>query len=122
MTDTGVSTPQAYRELDNIYCDFVGYNYSKKKYESITSAIEEKNINKICEHMFNIFEEAIAVEHSSVNQIKNLMKKHGALKAMMSGSGPSVFGIFTKEDAAKALCDELQKSGAKAKVCIPITK
>jgi len=120
MTDTGVSTPQAYRELDNIYCDFVGYNYSKKKYESITSAIEEKNINKICEHMFNIFEEAIAVEHSSVNQIKNLMKKHGALKAMMSGSGPSVFGIFPDEKTAKLAEDELKTQGVAAFYCNPV--
>ena len=50
------------------------------------------------------------------------MKKHGAQKAMMSGSGPSVFGIFTDEKKASALCDELIKNGANAKVCVPITK
>lgn len=122
MTDSGVSTPQAYRELDNIYCDFVGYNYNKKNYDGIISAIDEKNIDKICEHMFNIFEEAIAVEHSSVNKIKTLMKKHGAIKSMMSGSGPSVFGIFTDKERANSLCDELIKKGAKAKVCVPISK
>lgn len=122
MTDTGVSTPQAYKELDNIYCDFVGYNYSKEKFDGLVSAIGQKSIDGVCEHMFNIFEEAIAVEHSSVNQIKNLMKKHGAHKAMMSGSGPSVFGIFTDEKKANTLCDELIKKGAKAKVCVPITK
>lgn len=122
MTDTGVSTPQAYRELDNIYCDFVGYNYSKEKFDELISAIDQKNLDGVCEHMFNIFEEAIAVEHSSVNKIKNLMKKHGAQKAMMSGSGPSVFGIFTDEKKASALCDELIKNGANAKVCVPITK
>ena len=122
MTDTGVSTPQAYKELDNIYCDFVGYNYNKQSYDGMVSSIEEKDINNICKHMFNIFEEAIAVEHSSVNAIKNLMKKHGAAKAMMSGSGPSVFGIFTDEEKANTACNELVKKGAKAKVCNPISK
>lgn len=122
MTENGVSTPQAYKELDNIYCDFVGYKYSADKLKKILNAMSENNISDMCRNMFNIFEEAIAVEHSSVNQIKNIMKKSGAVHAMMSGSGPSVFGIFTNKDQADAVCDELIKKGAKAKVCIPINK
>ena len=122
MSDTGVSTPQAYKELDNIYCDFVGYNYSKEKLDSLIDAMAQKNIEAMCASMFNIFEEAIAIEHVSVNQIKNIMKKHGAIKAMMSGSGPSVFGIFTKESAAASACKVLKGMGARAKICRPIQK
>ena len=122
MTESGVSTPQAYKELDNIYCDFVGYRYSKDKFDNILAAIEEKNIEEMCKNMFNIFEEAIAVEHSSVNFIKNVMKKNGAHQSMMSGSGPSVFGIFTNKDQANAVCNELIKKGSMAKVCVPVTK
>lgn len=122
MSDTGVSTPQAYKELDNIYCDFVGYNYSKEKLDSLKESMVQKNINGMCASMFNIFEEAIAIEHVSVNQIKNIMKKHGALKAMMSGSGPSVFGIFTSESDAANACKVLKGMGARAKICRPIQK
>ena len=122
LSGAGVSTPQAYKELDNIYCDFVGYNYSKEKQDSLIEAMKAKDIDKLCSSMFNIFEEAIAVEHSSVNEIKKVMKKHGAHKAMMSGSGPSVFGIFTQENGAVAACKELKNMGAKAKVCRPVTK
>ena len=85
-------------------------------------AMTQKDIGGMCASMFNIFEEAIAIEHVSVNQIKNIMKKHGALKAMMSGSGPSVFGIFTNESDAANACKVLKGMGARAKICRPIQK
>lgn len=122
MSSEGVSTPRAYKELDNIYCDFVGYNYSKDKLEALIDSMGANNLEGMCASMFNIFEEAIAIEHSSVNEIKKIMKKHGAIKAMMSGSGPSVFGIFADENKATLACKELKGKGAKAKVCRPITK
>ena len=121
-SNTGVSTPQAYKELDNIYCDFVGYKYSKDKFDLMLEAIEKKDVHGICANMFNIFEEAIAVEHSSVNKIKKTMMDHGAIKAMMSGSGPSVFGIFTEYDQAEKAQKQLLKMGAITKICKPITK
>ena len=121
-SNIGVSTPQAYKELDNIYCDFVGYKYSKEKLDNILVSMENKDINGISESMFNIFEEAIAVEHASVKEIKSIMSKSGACKSMMSGSGPSVFGLFTDEETAHFVCNKLLKYGAQAKVCKPITK
>lgn len=122
MPDAGVSTPQAYKELDNIYCDFVGYNYSREKLDGLIESMAAGDIKEMCENMFNIFEEAIAVEHSSVNQIKSIMKNYGAIKAMMSGSGPSVFGIFENESDAELACKDLKSKGAKAKICHPIAK
>ncbi len=121
-SNIGVSTPMAYKELDNIYSDFVGYKYSKAKLDNIIKAIKDKRINEICGSMFNIFEEAIAADHASVKEIKTIMLNNGAKKAMMSGSGPSVFGIFTDYDNATKACDELQETGAAVKVCKPISK
>ena len=49
--------------------------------------------------------------------IKDIMRKHGAKAACMSGSGPSVFGIFEdKDDAEKCLC-ELRKSYEQSYLC-----
>ena len=44
--------------------------------------------------MGNVFEPGIIAKYPVIQEIKDLMEKHGALKAMMSGSGPTVFGIF----------------------------
>ena len=121
-SNIGVSTPMAYKELDNIYCDFVGYTYSKEKLENITRAMRGENIDDMCTSMFNIFEEAIAADYSSVGEIKLILEKHGAKKAMMSGSGPSVFGIFTDREMAEKAYKELCNKGATAKICLPINK
>jgi 4-diphosphocytidyl-2-C-methyl-D-erythritol kinase len=122
MSNEGVSTPMAYKELDNIYCDFVGYNYSKNKLNNMITAIKNQDTKGLCSFMFNIFEEAIAVEHASVNQIKSIMSKYSPLKTMMSGSGPSVFGVFEDIESADKACLDLKKHGAAAKVCVPICK
>ena len=45
-------------------------------------------------HMENVFESGITRENPVIGQIKELMLENGALHAMMSGSGPTVFGIF----------------------------
>ena len=53
------------------------------------------------------------------SELKKIMLDSGAVDAMMSGSGPSVFGIFHSEKDAKLACD---KAGniAKAFVCKPV--
>lgn len=54
-----------------------------------------------------IFEPGIIGKYPVIREIKDLMEEHGALKAMMSGSGPTVFGIFDDkkkmEEAAAVL-------------------
>lgn len=122
MQNSNVSTCQAYKKLDNVYCNFLQYQYNKQAYENIISCLDENNIDDICENMFNIFEEIISTENQSVNQIKKLMKEYGAKNAMMSGSGPSVFGIFNDRKAADTICSKLIESGSESKVCIPINK
>ena len=46
-----------------------------------------------------------------VNQLKRTMKDFGACHAMMSGSGPTVFGLFDDEKTAKKAYDDMVKSG-----------
>lgn len=120
--NNGVATPQAYKELDNKYDGFWNYKYNKLKLDTIITAIERKDIKEICKNTFNIFEEVIAKEHVSVNKLKKIMKSGGALSSMMSGSGPSVFGIFTDFKKAEKTLDSLLKCGAKARICKPISK
>ena len=64
--------------------------------------------------MGNVLERVTIGEYPVIEEIKNVMKAHGALNAMMSGSGPTVFGLFRDRrmarEAQKAIRDrELAK-------------
>ena len=120
--ENGVATPQAYKELDDKYDGFWNYEYNKSKLDAMIAAIERKDIKELCNNTFNIFEEVIVKEHASVNRLKKIMKSASAETSMMSGSGPSVFGIFTDLKKAEKALEALLKCGAKAKICKPISK
>ena len=117
----GVSTPAAYKALDELYGNFKKRSpYSG--FESIYSALEKNDIRAIADSLYNIFEDVILPSHPSVTKIKQTMANAGALTAIMSGSGPSVFGIFDSEEKAKKACEKLKKDGIFAAVCYPIEK
>ena len=56
----------------------------------------------VAARLCNVFEEFLPEEYHEVFHIKNRLLELGALNAAMSGSGPTVFGIFREETAAKA--------------------
>ncbi len=114
-----VSTPKAYKDLDVKYNDFKTY-ITSFKYEKIIEAIKNSSVNDICDNIFNLFEEVIEPCEKSVILIKDILKKNGAMGAMMSGSGPSVFGVFDNLDAANLVANKLIKAGINAKACSPI--
>ncbi len=90
-----VSTPQAYKEIDNK--ESLGFADNN----AVIKAIKEKNVKDVCKGFFNVFEEVISKSHPEIEEIKKTMLDCGALGALMSGSGPSVFGIFENEDDAE---------------------
>ena len=69
--------------------------------------IESGDLRAMTEKMENVFEPGIIGRYHVIGEIKALMEEHGALRAMMSGSGPTVFGIFDDrkkmEEAAAVL-------------------
>ena len=69
---------------------------------------------------YNIFETVVPSVQACVNPIKDAMCKQGAIRSMMSGSGPSVFGIFEDREKASAACEALRSMGADAFVCHPV--
>ncbi len=102
----GISTPEMYREYDLKYspplCDAVENAFTGKS-ERLRVALENGNKEEIFSSMFNCFEEIAEMKVPKIREIKNAMLESNAKIAMMSGSGPSVFGIFEKEeDAEKA--------------------
>ena len=61
--------------------------------------------------MGNILETVTVKEFPVIREIKKLMKENGALGAMMTGSGPTVFGIYHNEKDIRKAYDALKQSG-----------
>ena len=117
----GVSTPWAYSMLDRKYRNFVCGTYIPHSAERLMSAIEAGKLTDIAANIYNIFESAIEPERTEVTIIKSQMSVGGALGAMMSGSGPSVFGIFDSKEKAEATLDNLKGFGVSAFLAEPIS-
>jgi 4-diphosphocytidyl-2-C-methyl-D-erythritol kinase len=73
------------------------------------NAIQSEDINGIIARLGNVFEEICTEKRPFVATIKALMLENGALGSVMSGSGPSVFGLYTDKAAAE-VCTQLLKS------------
>ena len=73
--------------------------------------IECGDLYAMASKMENVFEPGIIRQYPVIGNIKELMEEKGALKAVMSGSGPTVFGIFDNRDKMAAAARSLRKSG-----------
>lgn len=107
----GVSTPAAYHMLDTAY----GKKLPAKPEHWDTQHIQ--SWNDILPEMFNIFESVILPIHKEATACKKILEESGARVAMMSGSGPAVFGIFESEDTAEQAVTKLQAMGVAAFLC-----
>lgn len=77
----------------------------------IAENLKKKNLRGIAENMGNILETVTIKEFPVIREIKKLMKENGALGAMMTGSGPTVFGIYHNEKEIRKAYDALKQSG-----------
>ncbi len=109
----GVSTPKAYSMLDCMFDNFENYRPRKDLLKLLE---KENNVSG----MFNIFESAVIPSRPAVQKIKDILCENGADISMMSGSGPSVFGIFSSKEQASAAKDTLVGMGAIAHLCEPV--
>ena len=112
----GVSTPVAFKELDQKYDDFKQGGRSACPI-ALLEAMQAGDITAAAPHFHNLFEEVICPVRPFVDEMKCLMLKNGAAAAMMSGSGPSVWGLFESEKQAEKAQSELQIIGAQAFLC-----
>ena len=113
----GVSTPWAYGMLDKDYNNFAGYK--KRGVKALYEKIVAGDIS-FCDELFNLFEATVSRERPVVSEIKEIIEKHGARRAMMSGSGPSVFGVFANVKDAERASNEILKKGYFSCVAYPI--
>ena len=79
--------------------------------DQLVRNIEAKDLHAIAGHMGNVLESVTIPEYPIIAEIKAQMMKSGAINSMMSGSGPTVFGLFEDEETAKKAYDDMVKSG-----------
>ena len=72
--------------------------------------IENGDLYSMTSKMGNVFEPGIIGEYPVIKEIKDLMEENGALKAIMSGSGPTVFGIFDDKEKMEKAAEVLRES------------
>ena len=79
--------------------------------DRMIEAMKEKNLDLLCERMGNVLETVTIPAYPVIQEIKERMMVCGAAGAMMSGSGPTVFGIFHSPVQAKAAMKDLKVNG-----------
>lgn len=97
-----VSTRMVYEKLDALEIT------EHPDIEGVLSGLEKQNLEQIAGSMGNVLEQVTIDAYPVIEEIKDVMKREGALNAMMSGSGPTVFGIFANRQTAKRAQNRLK--------------
>ena len=105
VPDTRVSTKWAYNAYDEIAAK--NNNIRHPDMDQMRAAIEMEDFGCIPEFLGNVLEYATMPEYPIISKVKNIMMQNGAAGALMSGSGPSVYGLFMDEDKAGKAFDVL---------------
>lgn len=111
----GVSTAWAYKTYD------AGYDGPHPDNEAMLEAIHGGDAHKAAGLLCNVLEGVTETEHPVIVDYKRLMMEHGAMASMMSGSGPTVFGLVREKQQAWHLADTLKKYDGEAGVFVAET-
>ena len=111
IADEYVSTPMAYGELDRLYGDFKTERDSSHEgaFDSVIEAARSGKTDDLT--LYNIFENAVFGTCTKAEKIKRQMLDLGATHALMSGSGPSVFGVFRNSAQAESALESFKRDG-----------
>ena len=103
--DINVSTKFVY---ENLHADTLSYH---PDIDGMVQAIKEGSLEGITDRMGNVLETVTEKEYPVIARIKEEMKKAGAENALMSGSGPTVFGIYRQKEIAQKAYGILKEQG-----------
>ena len=99
----GMSTAEAYRELDAMT------DIRHPDIDGQIRALQEGSLAGVAERLGNVLEPVTVLHQPEVETIRNILLEAGAVGVRMSGSGPTVFGIFTEEEKALKACSVLKQ-------------
>ena len=97
-----VSTKMVYEKLDSHEIE------DHPDIDGILAGLKAGDLKKVAGSMGNVLERVTVDAYPVIDRIKKMMIKEGALNAMMSGSGPTVFGIFEEKATARKAADAIR--------------
>ena len=107
-----VSTKMVYEKLDSHEIE------DHPDIDGILAGLKAGDLKKVAGSMGNVLERVTVDAYPVIDQIKKMMIKEGALNAMMSGSGPTVFGIFEEKATARKAADAIRDAGLTKQVYV----
>ena len=102
--DFPISTPELFARIDScrVRC--------RPDTEGVLAALEAGDLGGVARRMYNVFEDVLAPrQQGAVGEIKHVLIECGALGANMSGTGPTAFGLFDREEAAREAFGRLRQ-------------
>ena len=103
--DLQVSTKYVYEHLD------AGESWQHPDIDGMRSAIESGSLPGVVSRLGNVLETVTAGAYPVIGQIKREMLTRGAMGSLMSGSGPTVFGIYGNREQARDARSRLEETG-----------
>lgn len=101
----GVSTKYVY---ENLHIETVTKH---PDIDGMIETIRQNDLQKMAAKMENVLETVTIKRYPEIDRMKKTLLANGALNALMSGSGPTVFALFTQEESAKRALSELSGTG-----------
>ena len=114
--DFGIPTPSLFALVDG------GELTCRPDIGGMGLALESGDLAGVAARLGNVFEEVLPEEYHEVFTIKNRLMELGALNAAMSGSGPTVFGIFADQGTAQRAVAELKGTYQQTYLAVPVKK
>lgn len=99
----GVPTPDIYRAIDAVPI------VTHPQTEKMLMALQSRDLEQVGALLCNVMEPVTAERYPVIYEIKQTLLAHGALGALMSGSGSAVFGLFPNGEVAKKAHDILSR-------------
>lgn len=110
--DISVSTKFVY---ENLHANALSYH---PDIDGMVEALRKGNLKGITDRMGNVLETVTEKQYPIIGEIKELMKAQGAENSLMSGSGPTVFGIYKDEETVKKAYEVLKGKGLAKEIFI----
>ena len=106
-----IAKPNIHVSTKFVYSNLVlDENTKHPDIDRMIEAMKKRDLQDLCEHIGNVLETVTIPAHPEIASIKQCMMNNGALGSLMSGSGPTVFGIYDdldKANYAKEKCRQL---------------
>ena len=98
-----VSTKEIYEEIDSKIIE------KRPNNKLLIQLLKENKIQQIADNMYNVLEEVTRERYPVIEEIEKIMMENDALGSMMSGSGPTVFGLYRNREDAENCKNKLLK-------------